>query len=508
MNANKERLFGIAIMAAGLLLATINSIAATSMQISDSDPTTYIIVVMLMLFPFLFFYAKDRKLHLHTGKKEAAISIALLIIYIVVTSYLRVSMSYLFMSLRVDMLALPLVLLALAIAVFGIEGANEMKYIIIYSIFASPVIMLAISGHGISSALAYANAYAIYGMMHLMGSTVAIKGASIIAPSGESVSIASSCVAIGITAALVMFMVPLAEFYEGKKAGKAAWIAFGVVLLALFNLARMAVIAIAWNYYGIGSALALFHMVAGPILFYIAIIAMVAIAGKFGLRVPSLNGAASRKSKENPNANAYALALALCLVIGLAAFAFSLPYVNSINVSAYAFGNESIAWNKAGIAFLSALENSRENVTALGEFNGGFEFAIGSGKNASNMTYVLAFPIYKLAEERPSMENTTLIEGSALLLRNGITIHTMIVNQNSKEFKVSYFAYPAEINGSKVSMNYEFIRLIGSNGNENGFAINNGFISNLQSAFYNLVNGNSRLIPIKEAYYVAESIKG
>ena len=55
MQAEKQRPLGSLSLFVAFLLASINSIAVSSLSVLDTDPSTYVIVVMLMLFAFIMF---------------------------------------------------------------------------------------------------------------------------------------------------------------------------------------------------------------------------------------------------------------------------------------------------------------------------------------------------------------------------------------------------------------------------------------------------------------------
>ncbi len=59
--------------------------------------------------------------------------------------------------------------------------------------------------------------------------------------------------------------------------------ASGLVLLFVLNLLRMTLIAGLWIVSGPTAALSTIHLFAGILLFYLAIIVMMLVAGKFGL---------------------------------------------------------------------------------------------------------------------------------------------------------------------------------------------------------------------------------
>jgi exosortase/archaeosortase family protein len=65
---------------------------------------------------------------------------------------------------------------------------------------------------------------------------------------------------------------------------RASWLALGLGLIFVLNVARIVTILIVGKAFGQGAALEVLHPVAGLIVFNIGVIAMIALVGRFGLR--------------------------------------------------------------------------------------------------------------------------------------------------------------------------------------------------------------------------------
>jgi Transmembrane exosortase (Exosortase_EpsH). len=172
------RVVGISALLAGFILAAMNSIRITGLSVSDSDPSTYIIVVMLMLLVAIVLsvkYAPDPELK----KSNVAIGLSLLAIYVLAISYARGAMSFLFISYRIDALLFPIILASLIILIFGIKGLKRMKFLVIYSIFASPLLLL--PTFQISSPFTAFNAYVVFDTLKAIGIPVLKSNLTIIA---------------------------------------------------------------------------------------------------------------------------------------------------------------------------------------------------------------------------------------------------------------------------------------------------------------------------------------
>ncbi|MEM3199295.1 MAG: archaeosortase/exosortase family protein [Candidatus Micrarchaeaceae archaeon] len=506
MDEAQERVIGIAAIFASLAIAMAGSFGITNFQISDTDVSSYMIVVMLMIFAFLIFYAKDKKLKTSFKPKYMLAATASFIAYALLISYSRLSISYLFLTYRVDMLLLPLLLFSMIIAIFGFAGVQRMKWLIIYSIFASPVLFVYLLSPQATSYFAIANAKIVYSITHIFYPSILLSGSSLTMQSGQGVSIASSCIDPEVFIALLMFLLPLAYFYDGSAKDKLKWLIVGLALLIALNLIRIGIVVFTWASYGLSASVAFFHTVAGPILFYLSIVVMVLAARFFNLKIPKIilkdmHGKSKRKEGMH-----MAYAISLCMAFGIVAGAFSLPYMHSLYAPFTSF-NQTAQQNYAvlGKDILASLEYAKENITELGSLNGSLGFAIGNSANAANKTYVIATALQSPSAYMPNLSNSTIISKGTILLRNGIAFHTVLVSQNSKYFAVNYFAAPVSTSTGEFSLNYEFIREA-SSPEYSSANVSTGFIEALQTSIFDAINGD-KISAIRSAYIIANSFQ-
>ncbi len=273
----------IVLFALLITAALANSFYITPMTISDSDFTTYIGVAVIML-PLLAFFMLKEDIIPKVGRKDIVAGVLFFAVLIAITVVLRESLSYLFLDMRLDMLFFPLLILSLVSLLFGFSNINRFKWIIVYSIFASPIVLLWLSAA--NSGFVYANALVIF-----EASRFYFHGATFLAPmtiiaNGYRVGIGETCIGIGVLIGIIMFLAPLAYLFDGNRLDKAKWVMSGFFLVLLLNLARMLSISIAWLLWGPNSAVLIIHEFAGELLFYISIAAMVLLAGTFGLKFP------------------------------------------------------------------------------------------------------------------------------------------------------------------------------------------------------------------------------
>ena len=275
-----ERVFQTTVIALAFILGAAATIAMTGPSILDMNPASYIIVVMLMGIMFIFFTLKDPS-PVESSDYGLIAAAVVFIIYIMLLSFARGLLSFEFISYRIDALLLPLFLISLVLAVAGMKGIKRFAPVTAYLIFASPVLLMSVLS--LNGWLSSFSAGAVYSVLKATGAQVVQSGLQIIAPSGQAISIASSGVPIGTFVALLMLLVPVSYLYGGKPIRKILWLVCGMVMFFVFNLIRMALIAIAWAYSNLGSAVATFHTFGGAVIFYATIVIMLLVYGKFGL---------------------------------------------------------------------------------------------------------------------------------------------------------------------------------------------------------------------------------
>lgn len=511
MKSRKVKILGISIVLIAFLLGSINSIFATNLSVTDTDPSTYIIVVMLMLFLLIIFSAKE-DLKFEFEMKNIAYGTVIFVAYILLLSYSRVSLSFVFQSYRIDALLFSVLLTALIILVFGTDGIRKMKHVPIYALFASPILLLPILS--LNSTFADLNAGFVYSILRLIGIPVTQEGLVIVAPSLTSITISTTCVSIGTFVALVMFLIPIAYLYEGKVKARALWVASGLGLILLLNVLRMLSVSLVWVYYGIGSAISLFHAVAGQLLFYASIIIMVLLAGRYGIWIERIKKSSIKEDRRKERKrHELIIPAALAIAFGFVGFVLSLQYSGAIYAPAFFFaGNSTISTQLTIENMVSSLGHAHANIVQLGATEAGELFALAQNRsNTSNVTYVIGTPIFR-AVGGGMVANYSSISGtSSYILRNGVRVTGAIVRSGAYSFDVDYFALPYNYSGRYATINYEVFRQI-TNTSAEICSIDNytilGISNYIESSIYNMLRlqfGAGDRAFMCYSYYIAAS---
>ena len=490
----REKTLGVIAVLIAFFVGSYNVLARTSFVIQDTNPTTYVVVVLLMVFVMLLFSVKE-ELRFARGKRNFVYGFLILIAYVLAVSYLRSALSFLYYTYRIDALLLPLLLSGIIITVFGIDGIKKLWKQVVYALFASPLLLIPV----ISSNTKFVNsvAYITYWLMTALREPVTRIGIVITAPSSYSISIASTCADLGAFIAILMFLIPVAYFYNGKLRHKVYWLVSGVALFFVFNIARMLAISSVWVYYGIGEAISIFHLFAGQILFYIAIIVMLVIAGKMKLHLPGgSRPKASRKrgGAESGTGRSAAFVIGFALVIGVLGFIFTVPYQNASYYPLESF-NYTFTGNTTSLyrTVITPLEGAGMNISVLGSNNRTVIMAM------SNSTFGRSNPLYAEA----TLENgyyygmisnySRAVSGSSMLLDSGETINSALVFSNGLNlFYVNYFILPSYNFGEGHVVNYELFYYTNSSEYTTQYyapscIAGSGPINDIESMIYNVM---------------------
>ncbi|MDE1860465.1 MAG: archaeosortase/exosortase family protein [Candidatus Micrarchaeota archaeon] len=415
-----------------LVVAAMASIAfVTQPSILDTDPATYVIVPLVMA-PVLAAFAFKDRFDVSIKRRDVLLGVAAFVVFLLATIWLRLYLSYEFLGYGVEFLLLPFLVAAMAFLMFGSRNIGRFKVLLLYLLLGSPILFMPLIGQ--NQNFAVANTVVIYNIARLFIANMAYDSAITISANGYNVSIGETCVGVGALIGLVMFLIPLAYFYNGRTVRKLAWIGSGFLMLLALNLLRMLMISMGWLFYGPSNAILVIHVFAGVLIFYITIIVMVLIAGKYGLDIPTL-----KNERFQIKHSYYGYGLALSAVFALICLAASIDYVNAIVVSptylaTYTPVNYS---NQYFIGYTGSLLNmldANESATTLN--NGTGEVFILFNNTIPSSDPVVAFFNNENISSRPILAGNASISGYYLFMSNtGISGQVYLANyQNSQEY--------------------------------------------------------------------------
>ena len=436
MRYNKR--LGIALFAVLVAVAVISSFFITPLSVSDSDPSTYVVVPLLMLPLFAVFMAKER-MRPDVRRRDLVLGVLLFAALVLLTAALRFELSYLFLGYRIDMLLFPLLLLSIASLLFGGANLRKFKYMAVYSLLASSLLMAPFieSNQG----FAVFNTIAIYSVAKAFIHNLTYIAPITLSAGGYQIGIGQTCVGVGVLIGIVLFLLPVAYLYEGSRARKALWLASGFALLLVLNMLRMLSIALVWLTGGPSNALLEVHVFAGILLFYLTIIVMMLLSGRYGLGIGS-----SKKGKALSGARGhYAAGAAIAVAVALAYLALTYNYSTSVYISQAYLGNGVAAQftNSSMDSLLnSAIDFSGFNATAgLQGGNGAAALVWGGGipKSAPLIAYVTS-PNGSI--DASLMENNRLVGRLYMIDDRGLSGTVYDLESNGTYFLVYRTAVP------------------------------------------------------------------
>jgi len=431
----------IVVFVLSILIMLANSFFATPSSILDTDPSTYIIVPIVMLPLFSIFIFKN-KIEPKVKKLDLLVGLILFILFLFTITYLRYTFSFLFMSYRLDMLIFPLAIASIAITIFGFKSINKFKALMIFALFASPIILTPI--FFINQNFAETNAYIVYIVMHAFDKNVAFKPPISISGNGYSIGIGESCAGVGALIGIVMFLIPIAYLLDGKLRAKTLWVLSGFILLLILNLLRMATIGLIWLWLGPNQSTSFAHSFAGVLIFYITIIAIILAAPLFKLRIPK----ASEKRVDRRKTRPALLPLILPIVYALLYFLLTTNYANSIYVSPALIHANAALNGSAFENFISSNVNTTGFTTVSYLFSNTSDILL-----FVNQTFNKTNPIAMLITapnikaEKELLSNMSILGSAVFMNKEGINVYLYHVYSNKTTYYMGFEELPYVVDG-------------------------------------------------------------
>lgn len=457
----KTRLITFTVFAVAIALLVLNSLATTNLLILDTDPSTYIVVPMLMLIVFPFFMMR-KQFEAKLTNTDVAIGAAGLAVYILLTAYIRFLFPVEALGFKTDMLLLPLAVASLVSMLFGINEIKRFKVMIIYSLFASPAILYPLFSLNLN--FASLNTQAVYLMLSILIRNISYTAPTYISANGISISIGEACAGIGALIGLVMLMLPVAYLYEGKLKNKFYWVASGFVLILVLNILRMFSIGVIWAYFGLASAASFVHEFAGIFIFYLSIILMILLLGKYGLTFPKQKR--RKPSSKRPYHSIRYAALLLALLLAGVYFGLTINYPGYAQVSPISFGYVK-PLNLSSTGFRSILlsiisdSNSYGYLQSLVPVNNA-SIAIVERNATLNQTPIVVFITSTRGYVGELLSNNTLLGSQLYLDRYGYEVHAYALASNGTTFFVTQTSVPVQSSIDSLTLADVYVIIPGS----------------------------------------------
>ncbi len=491
---------GVLLLAVLIVVALSISLYSTQFSINDTDPTTYVIIPMLMLPVFALFFMKD-KIVPKVGRKDITIALLLFAALVVATAYLRVLLSYSFTAYRIDMLLFPVLIASFIALIFGIGNIKRFLPLMIYSIFASPLLLMPIIMA--NGAFAAANTQIVYHMLSIFIPNATYSAPITIIANNYRIGIGESCVGVGLLIAIVLLLIPVAYLYRGTVKRKILWILSGLGLLFLLNILRMSSIAVLWITSGPTSALSLFHSVAGILLFYAVVVIIILVSSLYGIGIAPKSRRTERTHGRSTYGRSGIVLAVLVLIVYIllnAQFsnaAYVSPYLNAVQQGQHA----GILGLEAGLSNTTYLYGSIINST-----NNSFTMKLYSRYNTSitSNTPILLHGIYTGSDILPEFSGSNVVDELSFIDGNGIRQDSYYVISNNTPFIYFETSMPYYYNSSYQEVTFYAIVPASSIGS---WECNAGY-DYAYSAIFNDLNGRFYNATVEKDITAGECIIG
>ncbi len=317
-----------------VLLTLFNIILVSPFYISDTNPYSYTSMIILLL-PLFFMLGLKEKFKVDLDSNSIILGIVLFVLFMLSDAYLFLAFSFLFISYGIIFITYPLLLASIISLTMGTRSIRRFSSQIAYSIFGSSAVLMPVVA--LNNQFVLFNTSVVFQIIKLLARNAVYISPITIGLNGSYIGIGNACVDIGAIIAIIFIMVPIAYFYDGRAKDKALWIASSAILLFVLNILRMVSITMLIFYYGASTSILYVHAFAGMLLFYVSMILMLILAGKYNLHLPRL------PRSPLTNYGGYAkYGFSLAIIISIIAFYASYIYVSASYAVQYNSGSVSL----------------------------------------------------------------------------------------------------------------------------------------------------------------------
>jgi exosortase/archaeosortase family protein len=223
------------------------------------------------------------------GRADIWLGATLLALTAVVEGWALVQPGSYVWLMRFDALALPLVASAGVVLLLGVRAVVVLWPALAYLLLAWPLPVAA--GVELTSGpvtrLTSSLVQAVFVVLPAAPSTVRQGTDLLVHVSGlrgdVDVAVTSACSGLNGMLGLLVVGIAVLYLYDGRLRGRAAWLAAGLALVLVLNVVRIVGLVVVAALLGPTVALDVLHPVVGIVMVNVALVAMMLLAGRFGL---------------------------------------------------------------------------------------------------------------------------------------------------------------------------------------------------------------------------------
>lgn len=260
------------------------------------------------------------ELDIHDRHLDLIVGIPLVVVALTSLVVLPERMATVYWLYRIDLLTLPLFVAGSIALAFGVRMLWRVRAAVLFLFLAWPVPLRAVVTRMLEPT-ADLTARGVGRLMDIVPIANPANGDGITfeVPHGDGflVTIASACSGANGLVGFLLVGSALTLAMDGARSRKLAWLATGTALVWVLNLARIVGILVVGRFFGQRAAIDILHPFVGLISFNLAALLMLAVLGRFGLRLKRRTGSRSESiGRAVPHARIAVVALLVAAIVG------------------------------------------------------------------------------------------------------------------------------------------------------------------------------------------------
>jgi exosortase/archaeosortase family protein len=268
------------------------SLATLWRDLAGQTPTAFIGLAPILAAGLLVAGLRRRTSLPLPGRIDLLLGLALIALAAIIVFIVPFAASVYFWAARLDILSLPLFVGGALVVLFGWRVLFVSRGALLLLLLTWPLPYLALIENS-SEALTNVTAAVVGAVTSFAPIASPVKGSDATflvayAPDPFQVQIATACAGLNSTVAFLLVGGAFTLLLEGRILAKLLWLALGLTVVFAFNVVRVVLLITVGAAFGQAAAIDMFHPVAGLLALFLALVLMLGLVRRFGLRVPAL----------------------------------------------------------------------------------------------------------------------------------------------------------------------------------------------------------------------------
>jgi exosortase/archaeosortase family protein len=277
----------------GVTVIAYNYSLLTLLQLADlNSPLAYMSLVPIIALILAAVNSRPSQPEpaIHDRQTDYIVGLPLMVGALCANLFLPSRLSAMFWVWRIDLLTLPFFVAGAVAVIFGVRVLWRQKVAVAFLLLAWPYPYTSVL-LGLLNAFTTATLFAITKILHVIHVATPVGNSDnavfTIVHNGHSfnLSVISACSGVNSVVGFLLIGTAFAAVIRGPWTRKLLWLAGGMILLWVFNLARLTLVFWAGRQYGEHFAISVLHPYIGLVLFVVGIAIMIACIRPMGLRI-------------------------------------------------------------------------------------------------------------------------------------------------------------------------------------------------------------------------------